>query len=93
MTRWLRMTEPKLTLTDRLAVLREIGAATDARDRCLRALGLDQRPEADPLTTLYAQGCLIRMRPRTTAMLKTATQTARPTTNRTIRQTVQPRSR
>ena len=56
MTRWLRLTEPKLTLTDRLAVLREIGAATDARDRCLRTLGLDKRPEADPLTTLYAPG-------------------------------------
>ena len=51
--RWLR-TEPDLGLQDRLAVLREIGNASDSRDKCVRKLGLDKVPETDPWAALDA---------------------------------------
>jgi hypothetical protein len=61
LTRWLRTesacstkaaSEPQakaeaLSVTERLSILKEIGNATDSRDKCIRALGLDQ--QADPL--------------------------------------------
>jgi hypothetical protein len=41
--RWLRL-EEGLSLTERLAVLKEIGSASDSRDRCLKLAGLDVKP-------------------------------------------------
>ena len=49
--RWLRERGQKMSDLERLAYLKEIGAATDARDRCLRALGLDK--PVDPFAGLY----------------------------------------
>jgi len=43
-----------LSLLERMAVLREIGQATDARDRCLRLLGLDRSDKTDIFAALYA---------------------------------------
>src|SRR5262245_1088337 len=43
LTRWLRV-ETGLTLLERMAVLKEIGNATDSRDRCLKSIGLDSSP-------------------------------------------------
>jgi len=40
--RWIRLKAESMSDADRLAYLREYGAATDARDRCLRQLGLDK---------------------------------------------------
>lgn len=53
--RWLRQQEKDLSYSDKVSTLREIGSATDARDRCLKALGLDDadRPESI-LDSLYA---------------------------------------
>ncbi len=42
--RWLRL-NGKLTHAEKLATLKEIGAASDARDRALKALGLDERDD------------------------------------------------
>ena len=50
--RWLRERGDRMNDMERLAYLKEIGAATDARDRCLRALGLDK--PADPFAGLYS---------------------------------------
>lgn len=49
---WLCERAKKMTDSDRLAYLREIGAASDARDRCLKALGLD-RAARDTLDSLF----------------------------------------
>lgn len=46
LTRWLR-TEEGIKLAERVGVLREIGAATDRRDACLKALNLGYKP-SDP---------------------------------------------
>ena len=61
LTRWLRKPgkdsdakQPGLSFTERLAVLREIGSATDARDKCLQRLGLDQRQQTDIWSVLEA---------------------------------------
>ena len=35
------------SLQDRVSILREIGNASDSRDRCLRALGLHEKPTDD----------------------------------------------
>ncbi len=43
--RWLRV-EEGLSLNERLAVLKEIGAASDSRDKCLKLLGLDVAHDA-----------------------------------------------
>ena len=51
--RWLRV-EEGLSLNERLAVLKEIGAATDSRDKCLQRLGLDVTRELTPLQALAA---------------------------------------
>jgi hypothetical protein len=51
--RWLRDRGERMSDMERLAYLREIGSATDSRDRCLRALGLDK--PADPFAGLYSQ--------------------------------------
>jgi hypothetical protein len=42
--RWLRDEGDSLPLADRLGLVREIGVATDARDRAVKALGLDEAP-------------------------------------------------
>jgi hypothetical protein len=39
--RWLDKEWEKLSVQDRLAILREIGNATDSRDKCLKVIGLD----------------------------------------------------
>ncbi len=46
-TRYLRDSGDGLPLADKLALLKTISDATDARDRCLRSLRLDTKPEAD----------------------------------------------
>ena len=62
LTRWLRVemdgarksaadadTPPAgLTVSERLAILKEVGNATDSRDRCIKALGLVEAPKRDP---------------------------------------------
>jgi hypothetical protein len=45
LTRWLRDAGDSLAVMDRVSLMREIGVATDARDRCIRALGLDGSPD------------------------------------------------
>ena len=40
-------------IQERLAVLREIGAATDARDKAVRGLDLDRKASADVWATIY----------------------------------------
>jgi hypothetical protein len=53
--RWLRINGDNLELADRLALLAAISAATDSRDKAIRALGLDAAPQsADPWKTLDA---------------------------------------
>lgn len=37
-----------LAVPERVSILREIGAASDSRDRCIKAIGLDKRPEPLP---------------------------------------------
>jgi hypothetical protein len=49
--RWVRI-EADLSLAERLAVLKEIGSATDSRDKCLKSMGLDAKRHADPWTAL-----------------------------------------
>src|SRR5262245_39936070 len=51
--RWMRRAAEKLTTEQLLAVQREVGNATDARDRCLKALGLEKRERLDPFAELY----------------------------------------
>lgn len=46
MTRYLRTEE--IPLADRMGLLKEIGLATDARDKCLRTLGLHTNPAENP---------------------------------------------
>ncbi len=41
LTRWLRIEDADLKVADKAALLREIGSASDTRDKCLRLLGLD----------------------------------------------------
>lgn len=49
--RWLSKGGEALPLTERLALLQEIGRATDARDRCLKEIGLHAGPAAaDPFS-------------------------------------------
>ena len=61
LTRWLRKPgkgsdakQPGLSFMERLAVLREIGSASDARDKCLQRLGLDQSRRTDIWSVLEA---------------------------------------
>lgn len=57
LTRWLRKADAageKVGLLDRMAIMREIGAASDARDRSLRGLGLDRPNTTDAIEALYA---------------------------------------
>jgi len=58
--RWMRQQGEGLPLSDRLALLKAIADATDARDRCLEKLGLNAMPkESDPwkmLRTPQANG-------------------------------------
>jgi hypothetical protein len=46
--RWLRIEGDGLPVLDRAALLDRIGTSTDARDRCLKLLRLDVKPDADP---------------------------------------------
>src|SRR5665213_1720296 len=55
LTKWLR-DEKDLPLNERLAVLKEIGNASDSRDKCLKSLGLDQAANSDPWRTIDAAG-------------------------------------
>jgi hypothetical protein len=47
LSRYLRI-EPDLALAERLAILKEIGTASDSRDKCLKAFGLDAVKSSDP---------------------------------------------
>jgi hypothetical protein len=52
--RKLRREVDALTTDQYLALLRDIGSATDARDKCLRALRLDRRDSADVFDGIYS---------------------------------------
>ena len=47
--RWLRELDKggSPSIQDRLAILKEIGNASDARDKCLKALGLHEKPQEE----------------------------------------------
>ena len=45
--RWLRLAGDELDIDKRISLLRDLSNATDARDRCLKELGLDKSPAAD----------------------------------------------
>ena len=51
--RWLRVDFDKLNVDQRVSLTRDISNATDARDKCLKALGLDGKPD-DALAALYS---------------------------------------
>lgn len=51
--RWLRL-QPDLPLSERLALIREVGNATDSRDKCLKLLGLDTAKPVDPIAAAIA---------------------------------------
>jgi hypothetical protein len=51
LTRWLREATA-LPMAERLALVRALGEATDARDRAIRGLGLADAPAFDPITAL-----------------------------------------
>jgi len=55
LTRYLRDHDDSLTLSDRLGVLKQIGDATDSRDRCLRGLDLPSKRNANIWETLYEE--------------------------------------
>jgi hypothetical protein len=48
-------TKDGLPLSDQLALLKEIGSATDSRDKCLQRLGLDAVPKGDDFGQLEAR--------------------------------------
>ena len=50
--RWLRHEDGDLKVMDKVGILREIGAASDSRDKCLRLLGLDN-DDRDVIDGLY----------------------------------------
>lgn len=50
--RWMRVND-KLSTDQLLAITREIGSATDARDKCLRLLKLDHDAKSDAIDALY----------------------------------------
>ena len=52
--RWLRLNEDKLSIAERLNLLKTISDATDRRDKCLAAIGLDGKP-ANPWEVLDVQ--------------------------------------
>jgi hypothetical protein len=54
--RWLRKEGDSLPVLDRASLLERIGAATNARDRALKMLGLDLRHAIDPWDEYYAVG-------------------------------------
>jgi len=59
--RWLRKADAagdKVPLMDRVAIMREIGAASDSRDRCLRALGLERSDSNDVIDALYPRAAV-----------------------------------
>ena len=54
LTRKLRQCEAELSHADQLATLKEIGNASDSRDKCLKLLGLDDAGRReDVLASLY----------------------------------------
>ena len=52
--RWLRREAESLTLDQRLAFSRDIARASTERDKCLRELGLNTKPNGDPWAILDA---------------------------------------
>ena len=59
--RWLRELEKGdngASIHDRVSILKEIGSATDARDKCLRALGLHLKQEDDDTWPTVAATCV-----------------------------------
>lgn len=52
--RWLRKEAHNLEVDKRLALLREVGNATDSRDKCLRELGLDDDGFDNAIDVLYS---------------------------------------
>lgn len=55
-SRWLRLHEKDLSHNDRLAFLKHVGDATDARDKCLQRMGLDKDNEGNVFDALYSRG-------------------------------------
>lgn len=53
--RWLRKGMETLPLSDRLAILKDLSSATDARDKCLKMLSLTpEHVKRDAILSLYA---------------------------------------
>lgn len=68
--RWLRV-QPEMAFAERIATLREIGNATDSRDKCLKALGLNQQADGagdDVDELLAAERLLMRHQRRQPAL-------------------------
>jgi len=53
-SRWLRIEGEDLKIEHRITLTREIGNATDSRDRCLRLLGLDRGKVQNAIDVLYS---------------------------------------
>lgn len=48
--------EPGLSVTERLGIVREIGSASDSRDKCLKGLGLDLASKTKTVDYVAALG-------------------------------------
>ena len=57
--KWLRLETDNLTPDQRLAFSRDIARASTERDKCLRELGLNIKPNADPWSVLDIRPALI----------------------------------
>jgi hypothetical protein len=60
--RWLReldKDERDSSISERVSILKEIGSATDARDRCLKLLKLDHDEHHDVLQAIYSEALLV----------------------------------
>jgi hypothetical protein len=56
--RWLRKGEASMSTDQRLAHLRQVGNATEARDRAVKSLALDRNVTEDVWAAIYAKGGL-----------------------------------
>jgi hypothetical protein len=63
-----------LSVMERVSILDRIGAATDARDRCLKNLQLDERQTADPWAALKSPAMFAAVAPPAATLAGPATQ-------------------
>lgn len=54
--RWLAEEVDKLSVMDRVTILKAIGDASDSKDKCMKLIGLDKLPSSDPFDSLYSKG-------------------------------------